>query len=640
MKVSYSGRSDGSRWLRWKAILVASTMSTAWLRADQTLTNSAPEALRAAVQTGGTVKFAFDGTVALTNWLVITTNTTLDATGHTVSIDGGNAVRHFSVTNGATLRLVNLSLVNGRFAGTNGGMGFGGSIYSAGSQVELLNCRFLSNNAAGGKGSTFSIDPPFVLVPADGGPAAGGAIYAIGGSLSLSHCLFVGNASKGGEGGTEVFGRVNAPGGDAVGGAICVTNCALTALNVSFSNNIAWAGEASFGPNRFGGGLACGGAVYETSPAVALSHCVFVANKALAGSRWLDATYKPSGDAFGGAVFHNSGTLSVVGTIFQQNSVTGGPGRGNVQLTVSGDGNGGAVYGRSGIAEFKDSALVGNQANGGASSAPSAVTQAGTGRGGGMCVTSSVDLRMANCTLADNSANGGSIIQGGILHHASAGSGFGGAIAGQGSLLNVTLSGNSARIGTGTIGNDLFDRPSSGGSSISGNMSLTNTILTCAAGETNVSGTITDGGHNICSDSSANFTLPSSRNSLDPLLAPLADNGGPTPTLALLPSSPAIDAGDASVCTATDQRGIARPQGFGCDIGAFELVPTLTLTEGPDAFMTLNCTFQAGRTNTVQASTNLVDWSILGIKVSDTNGAFDFLDPDSIRLPHRFYQVR
>jgi uncharacterized repeat protein (TIGR01451 family) len=57
----------------------------------------------------------------------------------------------------------------------------------------------------------------------------------------------------------------------------------------------------------------------------------------------------------------------------------------------------------------------------------------------------------------------------------------------------------------------------------------------------------------------------------DPGLAPLADNGGPTDTMALPPNSPAIDAGTSVGCPPTDQRGIARSQGTACDIGAFEL---------------------------------------------------------------------
>nr|BBJ47930.1 hypothetical protein SAVMC3_05590 [Streptomyces avermitilis] len=54
-------------------------------------------------------------------------------------------------------------------------------------------------------------------------------------------------------------------------------------------------------------------------------------------------------------------------------------------------------------------------------------------------------------------------------------------------------------------------------------------------------------------------------------MGPLADNGGPTDTTALLPGSPALDAADG--CPATDQRGVARPQGTACDIGAYEYTP-------------------------------------------------------------------
>lgn len=51
----------------------------------------------------------------------------------------------------------------------------------------------------------------------------------------------------------------------------------------------------------------------------------------------------------------------------------------------------------------------------------------------------------------------------------------------------------------------------------------------------------------------------------------LANNGGPTQTMALLANSPAINTASATNCPATDQRGVARPQGTGCDIGAFEV---------------------------------------------------------------------
>jgi len=50
----------------------------------------------------------------------------------------------------------------------------------------------------------------------------------------------------------------------------------------------------------------------------------------------------------------------------------------------------------------------------------------------------------------------------------------------------------------------------------------------------------------------------------------LANNGGPTFTHALEAGSPAIDAANGAVCPAADQRGVARPQGAGCDIGSVE----------------------------------------------------------------------
>lgn len=79
-------------------------------------------------------------------------------------------------------------------------------------------------------------------------------------------------------------------------------------------------------------------------------------------------------------------------------------------------------------------------------------------------------------------------------------------------------------------------------------------------------------------------------NPVDPLLAPLADNGGPTETHALLPMSPAIDAGDPVTFEPTDQRGLPRPAGF-ADIGAFERDPGGPI---PDCPPVANSTGAAG----------------------------------------------
>jgi hypothetical protein len=93
-------------------------------------------------------------------------------------------------------------------------------------------------------------------------------------------------------------------------------------------------------------------------------------------------------------------------------------------------------------------------------------------------------------------------------------------------------------------------------------------------------GTMTDLGYNIDDDGTCGFTSPSISDSptLDSTLGPLASNGGPTETMALLPGSPAIDQVPSADCPATDQRGA--PRTAPCDIGAYDTDgnPTITKT--------------------------------------------------------------
>jgi hypothetical protein len=96
----------------------------------------------------------------------------------------------------------------------------------------------------------------------------------------------------------------------------------------------------------------------------------------------------------------------------------------------------------------------------------------------------------------------------------------------------------------------------------------------------NCGGTITDAGYNISDDGSCGFTVTGSLNNTNPgLAAGLANNGGPTQTIALVAGSPAIDVIPLADCTdqdgdrlRTDQRGFPRPDAGEsvCDIGAFE----------------------------------------------------------------------
>ena len=168
--------------------------------------------------------------------------------------------------------------------------------------------------------------------------------------------------------------------------------------------------------------------------------------------------------------------------------------------------------------------------------------------GGGLFAANGT-LTLVNSTVASNSATG---IGGGLVTTAQGGSP-------QVSINNVTFAGNSASNGGGIF-------------FWSGTMSVGNTIVANSLGGGNCSGVqpISSLGNNLSSDGTCNFSASGDLLNTNPLLGPLADNGGPTQTLALLAGSPAIDAGNSETCAATDQRGVTRPQGDACDIGAFE----------------------------------------------------------------------
>lgn len=131
---------------------------------------------------------------------------------------------------------------------------------------------------------------------------------------------------------------------------------------------------------------------------------------------------------------------------------------------------------------------------------------------------------------------------------------------------HLTITGNSYGLGVAAA-----EVASVGNSIIAGN-----TTLDCSL-QTTVPGVVDSLGYNLDSDDTCTFTAASDLPSTDPLLGPLADNGGSTPTHALSPGSPAIDAGPPGSCLdalgatlSTDQRGVIKPLGAGCDSGAFE----------------------------------------------------------------------
>ena len=167
----------------------------------------------------------------------------------------------------------------------------------------------------------------------------------------------------------------------------------------------------------------------------------------------------------------------------------------------------------------------------------------------------------------------------------TAGGNGGGIIGGRGSLTlqNVTLSGNQAPNASALFYDSDFGTPGT----------ISNTIF---EGDCDIDGTmrpVSTGGNVESPGNTCDLLDPSDQvNVPDLMLDALADNGGPTPTIALLAGSPAIDTGILGSCPAADQRGVARPvdgdgdQVADCDAGAYE-APELVIAPLPtpaDAF--------------------------------------------------------
>src|SRR5216683_2951586 len=253
-----------------------------------------------------------------------------------------------------------------------------------------------------------------------------------------------------------------------------------------------------------------------------------------------------------------------------------------------------------------------------------AVTGGNASLGGGIANNGGA-LQLSLATVAGNKASlaGGGIVdffgtvsisQSTIAGNAATGrnsEGGGGIANGDGTLTvdKSTISGNSTSSGTG--GSAIFNilTTSVSNSTISGNMgpghsvlnsdTLTLSYVTIAANSAGISnsGSVTatgtiiannnpgtncfgnrfnePSGFNLDSGTSCRLSQATDLTGTDPLLAPLASNGGPTQTQALEAGSLAIDHGGSSAngCPPTDQRGVTRPQGPACDIGAFEFVP-------------------------------------------------------------------
>ena len=288
----------------------------------------------------------------------------------------------------------------------------------------------------------------------------------------------------------------------------------------------------------------------------------------------------------GGAIFNDgSGLLQVTNSSLSGNSVSenGGAIYSNGSLTVNGCTlssnsalSGGAIWGNSGTVALTDCTLSQNSCPNGA--------------GGGICSDNTVTV--TGCTLSSNSASWGggiNVCYGTValtdctLNKNYSQEGGGGIYSNSTvTVASCTLSGNTASWGGGiqtcgslTLSNSIVaNDTNSFDPDVCGTVQATSSYNLIGAGTSDLSG---------IGNGSNDNQIGTSASPINPLLGPLANNGGPTQTMALLSGSLARTSGDPNPtdlqghALTTDQRGLPRIVNGHTDIGAFQTQPAPTL---------------------------------------------------------------
>jgi len=545
--------------LRGLLIAVTLVLAVPALAQAATITVTSPNdsgagSLRAAITasaSGGTIDFdpAQTGpTITLSSALTIPKSLTITGPGAgALTISGNNASRVFDIEapNTDAVEISGLKITGGSFSGTTTPRGGGGILFGSGSLLTLDSDTITGNQvtvssagSAGGGGvyadggdmtinNTNITNNTVNIVSATGESNGGGGIYSDGGDITLTG----GDISN-----NSVQQSATISSGDDGGGGIYLNGGDLDLTSVSMRSNSDNVDSSTSGEDG-------GGAIYSDGGDVSLGGATVDGNSfGLAGSS--------AGDNGGGGVYLNGGDITIALSSVDANSLVVGDGSSD-----GGDG-GGAIYSFGGDVGAGFSSLSQNTAT---------VSANGPSNGGGAVFDDSSDNVYLTSTISDNaitlSGNGTQNNGGGALHS------FDGGV-----ISDVTMAGNSINAPGGGLYLD----------SSSGTFELKNTIIADntgggSAGNCFGAGTFASAGFNLESGNTCHLTATGDLINTEPKLGPLQNNGGPTPTQALLAGSPAIDAGSCTDIVGNplsiDQREVLRPQpaGGNCDIGAYEL---------------------------------------------------------------------
>ena len=543
---------------------------------------------------GGTITFNCGGpaTIGFTSEKTITSGNTViieGSTGDLITFDGGGTTRLFRVESGATLEVRSLALRNGSaaeggaihvaaggtlrvfdawFDGNQADFGVGlrggGAIISEGGVVEVTDSLFTNNVArAGGAISSFSSGPLTVTGSTFAGNSAGfgGAIANFGGDVTLINSTLSGNTAQSG-GAIDNRGAVTLI--DSTLSANTAFSCgaienvgAVTLIDSTLSGNTAASDSPLSGDT---GGAICNYWI------LTLTNSTLSANTAEGngGGIWnrdlgvvtlTNSTLSGNTASEGGGIFNDEGDVTLTNSTLSGNTAI----------------DGGAIYnwiGHDGHGDDEASVTLTNS---------TLSSNTADEFGGAIYNDDGGDVTLTNSTLSGNTAgeDGGGILNVGPL-----------------TLTNSTLSGNTAGDAGGGIFNGFLATLTN--STLSANMAgdrgggifngfatttLQNTIIANSGAPSGPGGNcdgiepVTSQGGNLSDDASCALGAQGDLDDTDDGLGPLDDNGGPTQTHRPQSGSDAIDNALVGFCPAADQRGVSRPQGAGCDIGAVEVGP-------------------------------------------------------------------
>jgi hypothetical protein len=400
------------------------------------------------------------------------------------------------------------------------------------------------------------------------------------GTLSVTGCTITGNAAA-----NVNYLDYSRGGGIDNSGTLTVTDCTI-------SGNNAHAGLRS---NAFGGGIYNAGTLTVTGSTITGNGAGAAGYPTFGGGidnmgttiTITDCTISSNGADFGGGIENYNGTATVTRCTVSLNHPDGIDSGGTLTVTdCTISGNGFGIANRGGTLTVTDCTVSGNAGDG---------------------IDNVEGTYSATSTVTDSTISGNSGC--GIYNGAYE------------SSLTLTVTGCTI---TGNLGTGHLE----GGVVIDGPLVVANLRNTIVAGNTadgfpDVNGAINSQGHNLIGDGTggsgydATDLVGTSSNPIDPKLGPLADNGGPTQTMALLPGSPAINSGDNTDAPAFDQRGpgYARIVNGIIDIGAFQFqgyrtfVVTNTKDAGPGSLR------QAILDANAQPDTSTIDFNIPGAGV-------------------------